>query len=79
MTSNGEFAEWLINEKKYNKKVASDIVSRFKRALTFIEVPDKFEENIISDLDANPRFKELSSSIKSQMRRSLRLYIECNK
>ncbi len=70
------FEEWLISEKKYTSRSAKDVVSRCKRAekiLPCVSVPDAF---YLFTLDQQDEFKELSVSVRSQMKRALALKYE---
>lgn len=72
-----DFCEWLINNKGFSTKASHDAQSRLKRVLALLgtsEVP----ENAVELLEKNPNFKQLSVNIKSQLRRTSRLYLEFN-
>lgn len=69
-----EFKEWLKKEKGYSEKSARDVQSRLKRATTFLK--DKEKENPIAELENINEFKALSISVKSQLRKSIKLHNE---
>lgn len=69
------FNEWLMQEKGFSLKVSHDIASRLKRVQKFLDT-DKIHEGSLSGLEAISEFKDLSMSVKSQLRRAIRLYNE---
>lgn len=68
--------KWLIDKKNYKSKSASDVVSRLKRIQHIALVPNKFDDIFIIKLNEIDEFKLLSNSVKSQIRRALKLYRE---
>lgn len=70
------FLEWLVNKKGYGIRSTRDVVSRMKRVSTIISLPEDIDEHMILLLNRNPLFNELSVSVRSQLRRALRLMIE---
>lgn len=70
-----EYIDWLKEKKKIGNKSAHDYVSRVKRA-KLIESFERVNDLYIKNLEDNCEFISLSTSVKSQIRRSLRLYIE---
>ena len=73
-----EFKSWLLYNKNYSKKVSVDIISRIKRALSLLGT-DSITSDTLEELEKDDIFKSLSVSVKSQIRRAVRLYIEYNK
>ncbi|MBA8060813.1 MULTISPECIES: DNA cytosine methyltransferase [unclassified Citrobacter] len=78
------FRKWLSLNKKLTRKSLSDVISRFNRAVSFFgdEYVDfhvyKIDE-ILMRLERIHLFDILSVSLKSQLRRSFKLYYEfCN-
>jgi len=78
------FRVWLSENKKLAKKSLGDILSRFNRATSFFgeEIIDfnsyKLDE-ILMKLERNDAFHQLNVSLKSQLRRTFKLYHEyCN-
>ena len=69
------FREWLISTKSYQKRVAKDILSRLKRANGFIDLSNPSDYSIFC-LDKNSDFNVLGVSVKSQIRKSIKLFIE---
>ncbi len=70
-----EFKNWQQECKNISYKVSMDNASRVKRVLSILCI-DNITQCSLSDLEANDSFKALSVSVKSQMRRAVRLYIE---
>lgn len=70
-----EFREWLIKEKKYSVRASRDVQSRLKRAL-LLSGEKEITLEIIAKIEANTEFKRLSMSVKSQIRRAVKLYQE---
>jgi DNA (cytosine-5)-methyltransferase 1 len=72
-----KFDEWLKGKFGYIEKSARDVRSRVKRASQFVDIfaniPD---EEVIFKLSQNPDFKGLSMSVKSQLKRGVKLYRE---
>ena len=69
------FNEWLINEKKLTSKSARDVVSRYVRVSSMLgSEPKSIQE--IDYLADNDLFIECTKTVKSQLRRAIRLYIE---
>lgn len=69
-----EFKKWLIQKNKYTDASIKDIVSRLRRAdsiLTF-----RNEDIYLFRLNQCGEFQKASVSVKSQIRRSVRLYFQ---
>lgn len=71
-----EFLEWLKNEKKLTLRSARDVVSRFKRANSIVQMPNIIDKNYLYILEQQDDFSQISNSVKSQIKRSINLYIE---
>lgn len=72
-----DFNLWLTSEKNYSDRAARDVQSRLKRALAFANHKIVSEETLPA-LEKNQEFRALSMSVKSQLRRAIRLYREYN-
>lgn len=70
-----EFREWLIKEKQYSERASRDVQSRLKRAL-LLSGEKEITSETLAKIEANTVFKELSLSVKSQIRRAVKLYQE---
>ncbi|WP_315072502.1 hypothetical protein [uncultured Clostridium sp.] len=75
---NSDFRNWLIDVKKYKDRSAADVISRVNRIKGFIILSEKIDDNVISLLNENSEFKQLSGSVRSQLRRALNLLKEYN-
>ncbi len=70
-----DFKEWLIKEKNYTERSASDVVSRnqrVKKILNIKEITSYTEKKLENEED----FRKLSCSVKSQLRISIRTLLE---
>ena len=67
-----EFKAWMDSHTEFSDKVKSDVVSRLKRADAIL--PWTSDETYIFFLGKKSEFNSLSISVKSQIRRSLKLY-----
>lgn len=66
------FKNWLATNTNYSDRVISDIVSRLKRADKILSV--RPEELYLFELEHTEEFNKISTSVKSQIRKSVRLY-----
>ena len=69
------FIEWLIEKKGFTKRSAHDAQSRLKRVFAITGKQD-INPNTLVDLNKNETFLSLSMSVKSQLRRAVKLYSE---
>ena len=69
------FSDWLEKEKGFSKKGAHDVTSRLKRVRLLLN-DDRIPEDAIEKLKNVEEFKALSVSVRSQLRRADRLYLE---
>ena len=68
------FAAWLRDEKDYSDRSISDVFSRIKRAEKFL--PNRnIDRYFIADLEENEEYSDLSSSVRSQIKKALQLKI----
>lgn len=70
-----EFSEWLEDVRGFSHKVSHDIVSRLRRVLQIVG-KNKISKDTITVLETKGEFNSLSMCVKSQLRRSIRLYME---
>lgn len=68
-----EFKKWLDETTDYTKETKSNILSRLKRANNII--PIVADELYLFNLSTNEEFNKLSVSVKSQIRRAVKLFI----
>lgn len=74
-----DFVNWLIRTKKFSPRAARDVLSRYRRAVEFLNVEQikrKDIDEVLYLLSKEKAFSGLSVSVKSQLRRSLRLRYE---
>jgi len=72
-----DFREWLQNTKLITKNSAEDVVSRIKRAKSIMEVDVPIDiETLLFHFMGKPAFKALTSTVKSQLKRAIKLYKE---
>lgn len=69
------FKQWLQDEKNMSIRSATDVISRCKRISRMTEKND-IDDNTISLLIELKSYGEMSSCIKSQLKRAATLYIE---
>lgn len=71
-----EFKKWLLNEKKLSAASSSDVVSRIFRVqkIIAVDLKEKPVDELIMLLNREPNFQSLSVSVKSQLRRAIKLY-----
>ena len=69
------FSAWLRNEKEYTSdRSISDVFSRLRRAERIL--PNRKMDNYyITDLEGCPEFTRLETTVKSQIRKAIRLRI----
>ena len=70
-----EFLTWLQEEHQISERSARDVVSRSKRVLA-ITGQEKFDSKTLDLLTRAVEFIECTTSIKSQLKRSVKLYEE---
>lgn len=73
MDSSG-FKQWLISNTTYSKRVVSNTISRLKRANRMH--PVRPEELYIFELEHIDEFNGLSVTVKSQIRKAVKLYFQ---
>jgi DNA (cytosine-5)-methyltransferase 1 len=69
------FRDWLVEEIEVSTRSASDVMSRLRRLSELISIDSKSDiADQLHRLSKNESFKLLSPSVRSQLRRSLKLY-----
>lgn len=68
------FREWINANTEYTSPTKSNIVSRLKRADNILSVIE--DEMYLYKLGQVAEFSALSVSVKSQMRRAVKLYLQ---
>lgn len=74
MIDSKEFKSWLNNNTEYSTAVIGDNVSRMKRADSMLEWNN--DEAYLFYLEKESAFIELSVSVRSQLRKAIKLYSE---
>lgn len=75
MIVNETFKLWLKTNTSLGDRSIKDVLSRLKRCENYIELTNQHnEQEAILKLNANDDFKKLTTPVKSQMRRSIKLY-----
>jgi len=69
------FKDWLQANSGYSTDVISDNVSRMRRADSIL--PYDKSETYLFFLERNESFKALSPSVRSQIRKAVKLYEMC--
>lgn len=70
-----DFKEWLITEKKYSERSSKDVLSRLRRVNALLK-EDIIDNATLDKLINLEEFKSLSVSIRSQLKRAIKLNIE---
>lgn len=73
MVDTAQFKTWLEENTPYSGAVIGDTVSRLRRADSILEVTE--EEVYLFYLERKPEFKALSMSVRSQIKKAVRLYL----
>ena len=69
-----EFKIWLDDNTTYTNATKSNVVSRLKRANTIL--PVEIENVYLFNLSQEKEFQDLTVSVKSQVRRAVKLYFQ---
>lgn len=72
-----DFRQWLISNTTYSNRVVSNIISRLNRADRMHPVHP--EEIYLFELEHTDEFKNLSTTVKSQIRKAVKLYFQYTK
>tara|TARA_Y100001934_G_scaffold146905_1_gene176479 strand:+ start:879 stop:1127 length:249 start_codon:yes stop_codon:yes gene_type:complete len=71
------FIKWLVKKKKFNEKSAKDAYSRFERVTRMIKISTKEGlDKSLAKLNKNPKHMNLTMTVRSQLRRSIKLAYE---
>ena len=69
------FRVWLEGEGFSSERTIGDVVSRVKRVWSMIDLSSpKSDAELVFRLSERPEFRECSLSVRSQLKRSARLY-----
>lgn len=71
------FLEWLIREKQLSPRSSQDVTSRLKRVAKILSInTSSISNETTMELGHSLVFSELSMTVKSQLRRAVKLYLE---
>lgn len=70
------FETWLIETKKYSSRAARDVVSRCKRSDKIYHCENHLDAYYLFMLQQQIEYQQLSSSVKSQLKRAVALQLE---
>jgi DNA (cytosine-5)-methyltransferase 1 len=71
------FRKWLIDTKSLTEDSANDVISRIKRAKSIMEIDIQIDiDTLLFHFTGKPAFKALTVTVKSQLKRSIKLYKE---
>lgn len=74
MNSGDSFKKWLREKQGLSEKSAKDVLSRLNRVKKYIKLAKQLpSEEIIFKMGQNQEFKRLSMTVRSQLRRAIRL------
>jgi hypothetical protein len=77
---NENFKVWLREEYAYSQRVSGDICSRLKRASKLINLnSSNSDEVLLFNLSQKKDFLTWSTSVRSQVRKAVKLFREFNK
>jgi len=75
-----KFREWLVANTKFNRAVVSNVLSRVTRANKILTISkDDNLEFYLYMLSKEPGFLACSISVKSQLRRAIKLFYDFKK
>jgi len=69
-----EFVDWLVSSMNYSARSANDTLSRVRRADKMCPITGVPDDIYILSLQQNEEYAKLSTSVRSQIKRSLHLY-----
>lgn len=72
------FEIWLMETKKYSRRAARDVVSRCKRSEKIYHCESHLDTYYLFMLQQQNEYQQLSSSVKSQLKRAVTLQLEYN-
>lgn len=70
-----EFEKWLYENQLLKLRSSRDVCSRLKRVVNILNI-EEINEQTIQKLNTNDEFNTFSISVKSQLRRAVKLYLK---
>ena len=75
MRNKSLFVQWLREKRQYSDRTISNVFSRIRRAQKFL--PNReIDKYMVTDLESIPEYMELSSDIRSQIKKAIRLWLD---
>lgn len=74
MMNQTTFYEYLVQVKKFNERSARDVISRCNRVRKMIQ--EEIQEDALDKLLAQDTYRNCSTFVRSQLKRSILLYRE---
>lgn len=71
-----EFINWLQQEHHYTQLAAKDVISHLARCNRLLSFQNLTEKEYLESLEEKETFKKLTRSIRSQLKRAVKLYAE---
>lgn len=71
-----KFLDWLISTKGFQRRSARDVISRLKRISNEFKFDSSTSGTALELIEKRELFPTVSTVIRSQLKRSLRLFIE---
>ncbi len=71
---NDDFSTWLVSERGYSQRTVRDTISRIKRADRIQHINGQPSALYLYELQQSPKFNELSSSVRSQIKHATALF-----
>jgi hypothetical protein len=70
-----EFKSWLMRSNKLSERSARDVVCRLGRASKLVKLETNLDtDDLLHKMSKSPEFKSLSASVKSQIKRAVKLH-----
>lgn len=70
-----DFKEWLIKNEHRSERVAIDINSRLRRVMKLLNT-ENINDKSLREIDKNREFNLLTMTVKSQLRKAIKLYCD---
>ena len=71
-----DFYRWLSGSGRFGERSSKDIVSRLKRANSFVELHGQPDAYYVFQMEQRPEFQSLSGTVRSQIKRAVSLYAD---
>ncbi|MDR0220452.1 MAG: DNA cytosine methyltransferase [Lachnospiraceae bacterium] len=71
-----KFLQWIGRTQTFSEKTKRDVVSRLKRVESICALPFAPDTYYLFQLEQSAKFKELATTVRSQMKRAVTLYFD---